>query len=99
MTPEMRARASNPSCPIVGIGASAGGLEAFRQLLEHLPVETGLGFVLVQHLDPTHESILAELLSRVTSIPVSEVTDGTLVQPDHVYVIPPNTNMTIAGAS
>src|SRR5215475_4815758 len=56
--------------PIVGIGASAGGLEAFTQLLQHIPVTTGLAFVLVQHLDPTHESMLPELLSRVTKIPV-----------------------------
>ena len=57
-------QAGNTSFPVVGVGASAGGLEAFRQLLERLPVDTGMAFVLVQHLDPTHESILAELLSR-----------------------------------
>lgn len=81
--------------PVVGIGASAGGLEAFRQLLEHLPTDTGLAFILVQHLDPKHESILAELLSRATDMPVSEVTNGVRVQPNHVYVIPRNTNMAI----
>src|SRR5215471_5739704 len=81
--------------PIVGIGASAGGLEAFRQLLEHLPTDTGMAFIVVQHLDPRHESILAELLSRTTRMPVSEVTDGMRVEPDHVFVIPRNTNMTI----
>ncbi|MGH9902047.1 MAG: chemotaxis protein CheB, partial [Pyrinomonadaceae bacterium] len=81
---------------MVGIGASAGGLEAFRKLLEHLPVDTGMAFVLVQHLDPTHESILTELLSRSTRIPVSEVADGMRVEPDRVYLIPPNTNMAIA---
>src|SRR2546428_1396586 len=82
--------------PVVGIGASAGGLEAFRQLLKHLPVDTGMAFVLVQHLDPTHESILTELLSRSTKMPVSEVRDGTAVEPDHLYVIPHNTNIAIA---
>jgi PAS domain S-box-containing protein len=81
--------------PIVGIGASAGGLEAFRQLLEHLPPDTGMAFVLVPHLDPKHESILAELLSRGTRMPVSEVTDGMRVEPNHVYVIPRNINMAI----
>ncbi len=87
------------SFPVVGIGASAGGLEAFRQLLEHLPSDTGMAFVLVQHLDPTHDSILTELLSRSTRIPVSEVRDGMIVEPDHIYVIPPNSSMTIAGGA
>jgi PAS domain S-box-containing protein len=81
--------------PIVGIGASAGGLEAFGQLLEHLPPDTGMAFVLVPHLDPKRESILAELLSGATRMPVSEVTDGMRVEPNHVYVIPRNTNMAI----
>ncbi len=83
------------SFPIVGIGASAGGLEAFTQLLEHLPLDTGMAFVLVQHLAPRHESMLTELLSRATSMPVNEVIDGTPVEPNHVYVIPPNTDMAI----
>jgi chemotaxis response regulator CheB len=60
---------------IVGIGASAGGLEAFTQLLRHLPADTGMAFVLVQHLDPNRESALTDLLSRVTSLPVREVTE------------------------
>src|SRR5262245_4961024 len=59
--------------PIVGIGASAGGLEAFTELLRHLPLDTGMAFVLVQHLDPQHESALTSLLSRATSLPVDEV--------------------------
>src|SRR4030095_1986583 len=62
--------ATNTPFPVVGIGASAGGLEAFKQLLDHLPIDTGMAFVLVQHLDPTHESILTELLSRSTRMPV-----------------------------
>ena len=82
-------------CPVVGIGASAGGLEAFRQLLSHLPEKTGLAFVLIQHLDPAHQSQLTSLLSRVTHLPISEVTDGMAVEPDHVYVIPPNVLMAI----
>jgi two-component system CheB/CheR fusion protein len=81
--------------PIVGVGASAGGLEAFSELLQNLPEETGMAFVLVQHLDPNHQSVLPEILSRFTRIPVTEVTNDCLVQPDHVYVIPPNTNMLV----
>jgi len=81
---------------VVGIGASAGGLEAFRQLLEHLPTDTGMAFVLVSHLDPTHKSILTELLARRTKLPVTEVSDGMRVEPNNVYVLPPNTSMAIA---
>lgn len=80
----------------MGVGASAGGLEAFTQLLQHLPTDTGLGFVLVQHLDPQHESALAQLLARATSMPVHEVTNNLRVAPNHVYVIPPNTNLSIS---
>jgi two-component system, chemotaxis family, CheB/CheR fusion protein len=76
--------------PIVGIGASAGGLEAFRQLLRALPPDTGMAYVLVQHLDPRHESILAELLSQTTKMPVSEVKGDIRVEPNRVYVIPPS---------
>ena len=83
--------------PIVGVGASAGGLEAFTRLLKHLPVDTGMGFVLVQHLDPQHESALAQILSRATTIPVREVVNGMPVLPNHVHIIPPNTCMYIEG--
>jgi two-component system CheB/CheR fusion protein len=79
--------------PIVGVGASAGGLEAFSELLRSLPQKTGMAFVLVQHLDPTHSSDLREILARITKIPVQQVTEGVTVQPDHIYVIPPNTSM------
>lgn len=88
-------RPTSDSFPIVGVGASAGGLEAFTQLLGHLPQKSGMAFVLVQHLAPKHESALTELLSRATRIPVAEVKDGMAVEPDRVYVIPPNTNMAI----
>lgn len=96
--PEKRGERHSPlvlNFPIVGIGASAGGLEAFTQLLDHLSSDTGMAYVLVQHLDPKHESILTELLSRATKMPVSQVKDGMPVEPNHVYVIPPNTNMAI----
>ncbi|HEU5190777.1 MAG TPA: chemotaxis protein CheB, partial [Methylomirabilota bacterium] len=91
------APSGSPGFPIVGIGASAGGLEAFSQLLRALPTDTGMAFVLVQHLDPQHESQLSEILARTTAMPVLTITDGLGVEPNHVYVIPSNTDMTIAG--
>lgn len=86
-----------PPFPIVGIGASAGGLEAFSQVLRALPADTGMAFVLVQHLAPTRASLLAEILSRTTEMPVTEVHDEPRVEPNHVYVIPPDRNMIISG--
>ena len=90
---------AGPSFPIVGIGASAGGLQAFTSLLGALPSRPGLAFIFIQHLDPHHSSMLSELLSRSTPLPVSEVKDGEEIKPDRVYVIPPNTSLTIAGDS
>ncbi len=84
-------------CPIVGVGASAGGLEAFTKLLKQLPPDTGMAFVLIQHLDPTHESLLTQLLARTTTMPVTEVIDGMEVIANRVYIIPPNTAMVLAG--
>ena len=81
---------------IVGIGASAGGLEAFTELLGHLPDDTGMAFVLIQHLDPTHESHLTELLSKASRMPVSEVKGETRAEADHVYVISPRCNLSIS---
>ncbi|HEU5382878.1 MAG TPA: chemotaxis protein CheB, partial [Ktedonobacteraceae bacterium] len=83
------------ACSVVGIGASAGGLEAFTRLLEQLPATTGMAYVFVQHLDPAHPSLLPGLLARVTTMPVREVTDGMTVEPDHVYVLPPNATLTL----
>ncbi|MFM2064185.1 MAG: hypothetical protein RLZZ507_3856 [Cyanobacteriota bacterium] len=82
--------------PIVGIGASAGGLEAFSELLSHLPTDTGMGFVLVQHMNPQQKSMLTEILSRVTQMPVTEAQEGMAVEPNHIYIIPHNATMTIA---
>jgi two-component system CheB/CheR fusion protein len=82
--------------PIVGVGASAGGLEAFTQMLRALPNDTGMAFVLVQHLSPDRPSMLSDILSRVTSLPVAEVRDQQKVEPDRVYVIPPDRDMVIA---
>ena len=81
---------------VVGVGTSAGGLEALSNLLANLPEKTGMAVVVVQHLDPQHESKLSNLLSRLTHLPVLEATQDLAVQPDHVYVIPKNTTMTIA---
>jgi two-component system, chemotaxis family, CheB/CheR fusion protein len=88
-----------PGFPIVGIGASAGGLAALNELLAALPPDSGMAFVIVQHLDPTHPSMLAEALSRATAMKVAAATDGTEVEPDHVYVIPPNTDLALEGNS
>jgi two-component system CheB/CheR fusion protein len=89
--------AAEPSLfPVVGIGASAGGLEAFTTLLKCLPADTGMAFVLIQHMDPTHESSLGKILTRSTQMPVTEVVDGVTVEPNHVYVIPPNADIAIS---
>jgi two-component system CheB/CheR fusion protein len=83
--------------PIVAIGASAGGLEAFSNLLRGLPPEPGLALVFIPHLDPTHESAMVELLSRTTLLPVRQATEGLRVACNGVYVLPPNSDMTIRG--
>jgi two-component system CheB/CheR fusion protein len=70
-------------------------VEAYSELLQYLPEKTGMAFVLVQHLDPKHASGLREILARTTKLPVTEVAQGAPVQPDHVYVIPANTNLSI----
>jgi two-component system CheB/CheR fusion protein len=80
--------------PIVGIGASAGGLIAFKQLLQAIPEISGMAYVLVQHLDPNHDSILPEILQKVTKIPVHEITDEIHLAPDHIYIIPENKMLT-----
>ncbi|MBK5270059.1 MAG: PAS domain S-box protein, partial [Bacteroidia bacterium] len=79
--------------PVVGVGASAGGLDAFKKLLKAIPENSGMAYVLVQHLDPNHESMLPEILQKVTGIPVLEITDDIKVQPNHIYIIPSNKMM------
>lgn len=86
--------ATTQDFPIVGIGASAGGLDAFRQLLKAIPENSGMAYVLVQHLYPSHESILPEILSRYTNIPVLEITDEIHLAPNNIYVIPENKLLT-----
>ena len=80
--------------PIVGIGASAGGLDAFKRLLAAIPESSGMAYVLVQHIDPSRESLLPEILQRVTKIPVHEITEDIHLAPDHIYVIPSNKMLT-----
>ncbi|MEO8370255.1 MAG: chemotaxis protein CheB [Candidatus Solibacter sp.] len=86
----------DPHPVIVGVGASAGGLEAFTDLLRHLPDDTGMAFVLIQHLDRTHESHLTELLAKESRMPVAEVRDGTRAEANHVYVIPARFNLALS---
>ena len=85
--------------PIVGIGASAGGLEALEQFFSHMPRESGMAFVVIQHLDPTHKGIMPELLQRTTEMPVFQATDNLKVRPDCVYVIPPNKSLSLLNGS
>ena len=82
---------------IVGIGASAGGYEAFAEFLQHLPKDTGMAYVLVQHLDPKHKSTLSELLGRSSKMPVLQASNDVEVEPDRIYVIPADSNMTLEG--
>ena len=88
-------RADDDGFPIVGIGASAGGLEALEQFLSHVPPACGMAFVIVQHLDPTYKGMLPELLQRATKMPVQQVKDRMRVRPDSVYVIPPNKDLSL----
>ena len=81
--------------PVVGIGASAGGLEAFTKLFTALPADSGMAFILIQHLDPTHESMMVALLGSHTSMKVLQATDGMRIERDHVYVIPPRVYLSI----
>src|SRR5208282_3909352 len=93
----LKAAGASPKAafPIVGIGASAGGLEALEQFLKNVPVGSGMAFVIVQHLDPTRKGVMSELLQRATSMKVVQVKDRTLVRPDCVFVIPPNKDMSL----
>jgi len=94
-SPPPAPRRAERSFPIVGIGASAGGLEALEQFLRHVPKNSGMAYVIIQHLDPTHKGVMPELLQRATTMKVAQVRDRTPVRPDCVYVIPPNRDMTI----
>jgi hypothetical protein len=96
--PALKIASASPalaSFPIVGIGASAGGLDALEHFLARVPKNSGMAFVIVQHLDPTYKGVMPELLQRATSMKVIQVKDRTRVRPDCVYVIPPNKDMSI----
>jgi two-component system CheB/CheR fusion protein len=80
---------------IVGIGASAGGLEAFEQFFGNMPPDSGMAFVIVQHLDPSRHSSVPDILTRYTKMPIREATDGLKVEPNSIYLIPPNKSMGI----
>ena len=81
--------------PVVGIGASAGGLDACRKLLAALPADNGMAFILVQHLDPTHESMMVDLLRSHTSMLVLQATEGMPIERDHLYIIPPGAYLSV----
>ncbi|HEY6645143.1 chemotaxis protein CheB [Povalibacter sp.] len=97
--PKARVRPATPALAplVVGIGASAGGLEAFRTFFGHMPPDSGMAFVLVQHLDPHHKSMLVELIASHTAMQVAEAKDGARVEPNHLYIIPPNATLTLRG--
>ena len=96
--PNLPAAATAPRpVAIVGIGASAGGLEAFTELLRALPANTGMAFIFVQHLEAKHESMLAKILTSATDMPIAEVRQGVVAEPDHIYVIPPNADIRVVG--
>ncbi|MBY0437413.1 MAG: chemotaxis protein CheB, partial [Burkholderiales bacterium] len=89
----------SPGVRIVGLGASAGGLEPLEQFLARVPAASGLAYLVVQHMDPTHPTLLAELLQRATPMPVHEAVDLKPIEPDTVYVIAPNAEMTVLGGA
>ena len=92
----IESRPGRPGPPVAGIGASAGGLNAFKKFFAAMPAESGIGFVLIPHLDPKHESLMVDLLARCTKMPVVEAKAGMAVEANHVYIIPPNKYMTIS---
>lgn len=96
-TAPVESKPGQPGPPVAGIGASAGGLDAFKKFFAAMPADSGVAFVLIPHLDPKHESLMVELLARQTKMPVVEATDGMAVEANRVYIIPPNKYMTIAG--
>lgn len=96
MTPSATSSESSLAVRIVGIGASAGGLEALVQFFENVPLDSGFAYIVVQHLNPTQKALLVELLQRVTTMPVQQAQDGMRVAPNLVYVIPPNTELSVS---
>lgn len=83
------------SFPIIGVGASAGGIDSFKQFLNAIPENSGMAYVIVQHLDPTHQSSLPDILSRVTPLPVHDITDEVKLKPNHIYIMPENKMLSV----
>ena len=86
---------SNPFCPIVVLGASAGGLEAFQQFFQAMPSGSGMAFVLAQHIDPNHETLIPELLAKHTSMPIERIADRLDLKANHIFVVPPNVSLSV----
>jgi len=84
--------------PVVGIGASAGGLEAFKTFFDKIPINTGMTFVLIPHLDPGHKSLMEEIIRRYTDMPVTQVKTRIKIEPNQIYILPPNRNLTLNGS-
>src|SRR6185437_5580127 len=108
VTPPRSSRGGSATCgpsdghagfAIVGLGTSAGGLEACRRLLAALQPSTGMAFILIQHLDPAHQSMMVDLLTGHTSMTVRQATDGMLIEPEHLYVIPPGTYLSVGNGA
>ncbi|MDQ8698143.1 chemotaxis protein CheB [Hyphomicrobium sp. LHD-15] len=97
--PKLGGADRTPTFPIVGLGASAGGLDAFQRFFDAVPGTSGMAYVLIQHLDPTHESMMSELLAGHTRMPVVEAADGMPLEPDHVYLIPPGFYLSLKAGS
>lgn len=97
--PVSRPRGEDAGFLVVGIGASAGGLEACRKLIDALPADNGMSFVLIQHLDPSHESMMVDLLAEHTSMPVLQATDGMPLEREHLYVIAPGTYLSVGNSA
>jgi two-component system, chemotaxis family, CheB/CheR fusion protein len=93
----MSASRRRPPSLVVGIGASAGGLAAFRSFFDHMPANTGMAFVLVQHLDPDHKSLLVDLLRPHSAMEIVEAQDQAELAPNQIHVIPPNATLTLEG--
>src|ERR1700746_2053740 len=99
LSPRRRSPLRHDSFPAIGLGASAGGLDAFRRLLTALPPRTGMAFVLIQHLDPTHASMMVNLLAGHTPMTVQQAADGMPLESEHVYLIPPGAYLSIQGGA
>ncbi len=85
--------------PVVGIGASSGGLQALQKLFAHMPADSGMAFVVIMHLSPAHESYAASLIQQATAMPVTQVNETVLIAPNHIYVIPPNKYLSMVDGS